>query len=85
MIVSPEAAQDIRVALDGAAMLGAPVAEALERDLDAALEGLALSEPGGGAAIARRRVGASIWAVLYVVELRRVVVVALVRSRSRST
>ncbi len=72
------------MALEGAATLGVPVAEALERDLDAALEGLAFSEPTGGAAIARRRIGASTWAVLYVVEPRRVVVVALVRSRARS-
>jgi hypothetical protein len=82
VIVSPEAAEDMRRAFEAAAMLGASVAETLEHEVDAALEAIAVAEATGGAAIARRRVGASTWAVLYVAEPRRVIVVALVRSRS---
>lgn len=82
MIVSPEAAADMRRALEAAAALGSSSAEAWERDLDETLEALAGAQATSGDAIARRRVGA--WALLYVAEPRRVVVVALVRSRPKS-
>lgn len=84
MIVSPEAAADMRRALEAAVALGASAAEAWERDLDETLEALAGAQATSGDAMARRRVGASTWAVLYVAEPRRVVVVALVRSRPKS-
>lgn len=84
MIVSPEAAEDMRRAVEHAATLGSSAVEAWERDLDDALEAVASARASSEAAIARRRVGTSTWAVLYVAEPRRVVVVALVRLRPRS-
>ena len=82
MIVSPEAAEDMRRALEAEATLGMSAAHALEREIDAVLE--ALAGASASPAIARRRIGESTWAVLFVVEPRRVVVVALLRSRSKS-
>ena len=85
VIVSPEAAADMRRASDAAVSLGPSVAEDWERELDLTLEALAAAALGDGSAIARRRIGTSTWAVLYVTEPRRVVVVALVRSRPKQT
>jgi len=83
VIVSPEAAEDIRRAIEAASADGPSASEALEREVDAALEAIATTGAPAGSAIARHRVGTSAWAVLYVAEPRRVTVVALVRSRAK--